>query len=219
MQVGDFVSRLSRINDQNISTFISAGAIGNAYIGNAAIDSAKIQDAAITTAKIANAAIDSAKIKDAAITTAKIANAAITTALINDAAITSAKIADASITNAKIQDAAITTAKIADAAIDSAKIANVIQSDNFVDGSSGWRITKDGTANFNRLALYGFVTGSVFVPDSGYSTVTHNSGRYPIVMLWADEATGIPSLSAVTTNSFSIYLTKTSGGVVYYAYV
>jgi hypothetical protein len=139
MQVGDFVSRLSRINDQNISTFISAGAIGNAYIGNAAIDSAKI--------------------------------------------------------------------------------ANVIQSNNFVDGSSGWRITKDGTANFNRLALYGFVTGSVFVPVEVTVTVTHNSGRYPIVMLWADADTGIPALSDVTTNSFSIYLNKANGNVVYYAYV
>jgi hypothetical protein len=59
----------------------------------------------------------------------------------------------------------------------------------------------------------------VFVPDGHYVTVTHNSGRYPIVMLWADEATGVPSLSDVTTNSFSIILAKSGGNIVYYAYV
>lgn len=57
MGTSDFVSRLSKINDQNISTFISAGAIGNAYIGNAAIDSAKIQNLAVNTLKIADNAV------------------------------------------------------------------------------------------------------------------------------------------------------------------
>jgi len=62
--------------------------------GTVYIDSARIQDAGITTAKIADAAIESAKIGDAEITTAKINDAAITTAKINDLAVNNAKIAD-----------------------------------------------------------------------------------------------------------------------------
>lgn len=48
---------LSAINSANISSYISAAAIGEAYIANAAISTAKIADLAIGTAKIANNAV------------------------------------------------------------------------------------------------------------------------------------------------------------------
>ena len=154
---------------------IQDATIGTAHIINAAINAAKIEDATITAAKIAdatiidakiaNATISSAKIKDAAIITAKIGTAAITTAKIQDAAITnakianatitSAKIASAAITNAKIDNAAITSAKIADAAITNAKIGNVIQSSNFVAGTAGWQLNKDGSAEIGSAAIRG----------------------------------------------------------------
>ena len=79
----------------NIAPFIVSG-------GTVFIDSARIQDGAITNARIANATIQSSKIANAAITTAKIADANITTAKIGNAQITTAKIADAQITDAKI---------------------------------------------------------------------------------------------------------------------
>ena len=44
----DFVHRLSKINDTNISTFMSAAAIGNAYIGNAAVNTLKIAGESVT---------------------------------------------------------------------------------------------------------------------------------------------------------------------------
>ena len=72
--------------------------------GTVFIDSARIQDGAITNARIATATIESAKIANAAITTAKIADANITTAKIATANITTALIGDAQITNAKIND-------------------------------------------------------------------------------------------------------------------
>ena len=154
---------------------IQDATIGTAHIINAAINAAKIEDATITAAKIAdatiidakiaNATISSAKIKDAAIITAKIGTAAITTAKIQDATITTAKIADANITsakiasaaitNAKIDNAAITSAKIADAAITNAKIGNVIQSSNFVAGTAGWQLNKDGSAEIGSAAIRG----------------------------------------------------------------
>ena len=118
----------TKITSSNIVTYIDNAAIGNAYIADAAITSAKIADAAITSAKIA------------------------------DASITDAKIVNASITSAKIADAAITTAKIVDAAITNAKISGNLQSDNFVPGSSGWRIRKsDGVAEFQNVIVRGEV--------------------------------------------------------------
>ena len=81
----------------NVAPFIVSG-------GTVFIDSARIQDGAITNARIADATIQSAKISNAAITTAKIGDAQITTAKIATANITTALIGDAQITNAKIND-------------------------------------------------------------------------------------------------------------------
>lgn len=56
-----------------------------------------------------------------------------------------------------IKDASIGTAKIADAAITMAKIVNEIKSSNYVAGSNGWRITKDGASEFNNVVVRGEV--------------------------------------------------------------
>lgn len=47
----------------------------------------------------------------------------------------------------------IEQANIANAAVGSAQIANVIQSTNFSAGSSGWRIQKSGSAEFNDITV------------------------------------------------------------------
>ena len=103
---------------------ITNGAITNAKIGTAAIDTVNIKDGAIDNAKITNGAITNAKIDTAAIDTTKIEKAAITTACIADAAITSALIANGSIGNAHITNGAITSAKITNGAITNAHISN-----------------------------------------------------------------------------------------------
>ncbi|MGR2854746.1 fibronectin type III domain-containing protein [Erwinia sp. 1181_3] len=76
-------------------------------------------------------------------------NTYLQTAMIQQASIGEAYIADAAITNAKIGQAAINTANIIDGAITNAKIGNTIQSDNFVDSSTGWRIDKSGSFQMN----------------------------------------------------------------------
>lgn len=48
LKTTDFVNRLSKINNSNISAFMESAAIGNAYIGNAAVDTLKIQGNAVT---------------------------------------------------------------------------------------------------------------------------------------------------------------------------
>lgn len=181
-KIGNAAIDTAKIADASIVTAkIGDAEITTAKIGDAQISTAKIQDAAITTALIGDAAIGTAKIADAAIETAKISNLAVTAAKIADATITSAKIGDAEITSAKIADAAITSAKIGDAQITSAKIGdgevtnakigNVIQSSNFVPGSTGWQILKNGNAEFNGVVTSRNLTVASGTFHSGYRTV------------------------------------------------
>ena len=85
-------------------------------------------------------------------------------AFIKDGTITTAKIGNAQITGAKIADATIGTAQIADAAITNAKIGGDIQSTTFTSGSVGWRIQRNGAAEFNNVTIRGtvYATGGSF---------------------------------------------------------
>lgn len=72
-----------------------------------------------------------------------------------------------------IKDTSIGTAKIADASITMAKIVNEIKSANYAPGSSGWRITKDGSSEFNNVVVRGEVHA-----DSGTFTGTVRANRF-----------------------------------------
>lgn len=61
-----------------------------------------------------------------------------------------------------VNDTAILNAAIiGDATIDFAKISDTLESTNFVSGSSGWQIKKDGTVEFNN----GVFRGQLYVED------------------------------------------------------
>ena len=104
------------------------------------------------------------------------------TAMIQAASIGTAYIADSAITNAKIASAAINTAEIVDGAITNAKIGTVIQSNNYVSGSTGWSINKAGSAQFNDVTVRGDVyadngwfKGTVYAQNiSGDSSTVHS---------------------------------------------
>lgn len=129
------------------------------------ITGTQITDGAISTPKIAANTITGDKIVANTITGGLLATSGIIT--------NSAQINNGLITNAKIQDAAITTAKIGDAQVTNAKIGDTIQSNNFVSGSSGWRILKDGSAEFN-----GVVISRQLLVDSGSFYVGNFAGSY-----------------------------------------
>ncbi|WP_147716213.1 phage tail tip fiber protein [Klebsiella variicola] len=88
------------------------------------------------------------------INSAVIADASINTAQINNLAVTTAKIQNAAIDNTKIANAAIRNAHIMNGEIDSAKISQQIQSSNW-DGTNGWMINKNGSANFGNVTVRG----------------------------------------------------------------
>jgi hypothetical protein len=82
----------------------SAGANG--------VNTAAIQDGAVTTAKLADAAVATAKLTDGAVTAAKIANNTITAAQIAPNAVHSSELADNAVDTAAIADGAVTDDKI-----------------------------------------------------------------------------------------------------------
>ncbi|WP_374345323.1 DUF1983 domain-containing protein [Klebsiella variicola] len=61
------------------------------------------------------------------------------------------------IDTARIKNSSLTSTKIADGSITNAKIGNEIRSNNFVDGSQGWHIAKDGSSQFNNVIVRGRV--------------------------------------------------------------
>ena len=129
--------------------------------GTVYIDSARIQDGAITNARIANATIEGAKIADAAIVTAKIA----------DANITTAKIANLAVTNAKINNLSAT--KITSDQLDSARInVDTLNVKHFDNVSTD---IKAHTGAFVPLQVFGssFQRGS-----TNFTVQTQTTGTY-----------------------------------------
>lgn len=61
------------------------------------------------------------------------------------------------IDTARIKNSSLTSTKIADVFFFKQKTAYEIRSNNFVDGSQGWRIAKDGSSQFNNVIVRGRV--------------------------------------------------------------
>jgi hypothetical protein len=112
-----------------------------------------------------------------------IANGAITNALIGNLAVDTANIAAGAIVEAKIGDGQITNAKI----------GNFIQSSNYAAGSAGWKIHKDGTAEFGAAVIRGTFSADQIAANS----IT--SGKIAANSITSDKIS-VTSLSAVSAN-------------------
>lgn len=116
------------------------------------MDAAFIRDGTITSAKIGNAQIDNAKIAN--LDAAKI-NTGFLSADRIQAGTLDAKIAN--ISAAVITSGFISVARIQDGTIGNAKIGDVIQSNNYVAGSAGWKIDKTGQMEMNNATFRGTI--------------------------------------------------------------
>lgn len=173
---------------------IAAGAItaASAIIADAAIGTAKIQTAAITTALIADAQISTAKIQNLAVGTAQIADAAIATAKIGNLQVTDAKIGDLNVN--KLLAGTISAKEI----ILSNSVLSILRSDNYSAGSTGWRIRGNGDAEFNNVTVRGtLVTGSMTIDSSGVRFASASGTvSYAITWGYAGDFGGVPSIFA-----------------------
>lgn len=96
------------------------------------------------------------------INSAVIATASINEAMINDLSVSRAKIQNAAIDNLKLANGAVRNIHIMDGVIDSAKISQQIQSTNW-DGTNGWMINKNGSANFGNVTVRGNIQATTGV--------------------------------------------------------
>lgn len=105
--------------------------------------------------------------------------------------------------------------------IDYAQITDTLESNNYVPGRSGWRIYKDGYAefadvrvrghieatsgSFGRLLVTDAVEGSITVEDNSPATVVHGENRRVMVTLWVPGSTGqLAYIADMDMNSFTV---------------
>ena len=112
---------------------------GTAYYKVTAVDVAGNESTASAAASVTENLIDTAFINDAAITTIKVGNAQITDAKVNDMSV--AKLTAGTITGKEI---IIDT----DSTDSQNPVLGTIRSDNYVSGSAGWIIKSDGSVEF-----------------------------------------------------------------------
>jgi hypothetical protein len=110
-----------------------------------------------------------------------------------------------------IQNAYIDDASIVNGSITNAKIGNTIQSSNFVSGTSGWQILKDGSAEFN-----GVVISRQLQVDSGSQFVGNviNTGSVTPIEespIWIK--TNVPVSAWAGTNKTYLVAISNSGSV------
>lgn len=120
----------------------------------------------------------SAHIISRSISTDTIATDAITANEIAAGTITASEIAANTITANEIAASAITASEIAAGAITADKLAanvilvgQVIKSNNYASGTSGWAISGDGTAEFDSAAIRGTISaGAIYIDPANYWT-------------------------------------------------
>ena len=140
--------------------------VGASELADNAVDTAAVQDLAITTAKIAADAITAAQIAPDAIGASELADNAVDTAAIAAGAVTATKIASDTITAAQIAPNAIGASELADGAVDTAAIADgAVTTPKLADGAvTGVKIAA-GTIAGDRLAAG--AVGTTGLADGG----------------------------------------------------
>ena len=178
--------------------------------GTVFIDSARIQDGAISTARIADLAVSNAKIADATIQTGKIGDLQVTNAKIADATIEDAKINTLNAT--KINAGFLSADRIDSNSITAAKI-NVT---DLVLPTNGGTVTGSTIGNFNNNSKrYAEITtvGSGAGFYQGYVRLVGGNGQVKTIhLLFSD---GTVDTTVTSGGSDTAELLDSSSGVVY----
>ena len=205
-QIADAAITETKIGDNSIATGkLQANAVTANEIATNAVTAGKIDAGAVSADKIAANAVTAAKVAADAITAGTIAAGAINASdlfvdgiiqsdAIGTGAVVTNTIAASSIIASKIGTGAVTAEKISVSElsavssdlgtiiVDNAHIGDVIESDNYVANTSGWKINKNGTAEFDATSIRGQLTANQInvsqlnLPSTGGTAV--NVGPY-----------------------------------------
>ena len=136
------------------------------------VDTAQIDDDAITQAKIAFQAVDSSEIAPDAIIASKIADGNITGVKLGASSVSETKIATDAVTGSKIQDGAVTETKIATDAITASKIrSGAVGNDEIASNAVGTDELVNGAVTAAKVSSDILTTGSSSQTKSGDLTV------------------------------------------------
>jgi len=106
---------------------LASGAVGNAELGNNAVNSAKVADNTLTAADLASGAVGSAELGNNAVNSAKVADNTLTAADLASSAVGNAELANNAVNSAKIQDGQVTSADIANGTIQTGDMSAAAQ--------------------------------------------------------------------------------------------
>jgi len=171
-----------------VADSIASGAISTDKLAADSVTAAKIAAGAVTASEILSGTITSTELNTSqifadsavigAIQTGAITTNAVVSAIGSFEFIQTSNIVAGVITGSKLAANNVLTnsAQITDGIVTNAKIGNEIQSTNYVSGSTGWKINKNGSAEFNGIVISRplvVATGTYTLPDKTF-TFGHN---------------------------------------------
>ncbi len=95
---------------------------------------------------------------------------------------------------------------IATGVIENAYIGNIIQSTNYVPGSAGWRINKDGTAEFRNVTVRGNVEASSLKANTAMVNTAHINDLAVTTLKIGNNAVTVP-VTYTTASAFNSWST------------
>ena len=207
--VGEIQARSGHIDLEipAINTFDVTTA-GTAYYKVTAVDVAGNESAASAAAAVTEELIDTAFINNAAITDAKIRDLAVTNAKIND--LSASKITAGQITGKEI----IIDTDTSDL---SNPVLGKIRSSNYVTGSSGWIINSDGSAEFQNATIRGSLNASDMTTgtlDASNVTISNLSVDVGNINNLNFSSLGATSQDIINTIANDAILTKITNGAI-----
>lgn len=166
------------------ATKITTGFLDAARIAAGSIDASAITAGTITADRIVAGSITSTQVSNGSLTGSDLASSTITGSNVASSTITGGNIASATIVDGNIANATITSAKIASIAADKITTGTLaastlitiasggyIQSAGYSAGSTGFRISGNGSAEFNNVTtrgtFYSILTGSAQIEVNG----------------------------------------------------
>jgi len=136
------------------------------------VDTAQIDDDAVTQSKIAFQAVDSPEIAPDAIISSKIADGAVQGVKLGDSSVSETKISSGAVTGSKIQNGAVTEEKIATDAITASKIrSGAVGNSEIASNSVGTDELINGAVTAGKVSSDIITTGSSSQTKSGDLTV------------------------------------------------
>ena len=190
-----------------IDLTLAADSITATELADNAVDTAAIQDDAVTAAKLATDSVTSDAIAADAVTASELADNAVDTAAIQDSAVTTAKIAADAVTASELADNAVDTAALQNLAVTEAKLAaDAVTAAKLADNAVDTAAIQDSAVTAAKLAdssvtsakiVDGTIVNADISPTAAIARDKLAAGTASVVLV--NDGSGVLSESSITT--------------------